>query len=44
MQLMKDAMYLPMWDVNGPFTMVPAVKGVHTTLNGYLMFHSATVS
>jgi peptide/nickel transport system substrate-binding protein len=44
MQLMKDAMYLPMWDVNGPFTMTPAVKGVHTTLNGYLMFHSATVS
>ncbi|MEP7022670.1 MAG: ABC transporter substrate-binding protein, partial [Actinomycetota bacterium] len=44
MQLMKDAMYLPMWDVNGPFTMAPAVKGVHTTLNGYLMFHSATAS
>ncbi len=41
MQLRKDAMYLPMWDVNGPFTMTPAVKGVHTTLNGYLMFHSA---
>jgi peptide/nickel transport system substrate-binding protein len=44
MQLMKDAMYLPMWDVNGPFTMTQAVKGVHTTLNGYLMFHSATAS
>ena len=44
MQLMKDAMYLPMWDVNFPFTMQPQVKGVTTTLNGYLMFHTATVS
>jgi hypothetical protein len=44
MQLMKDAMYLPMWDSNFPFTMQPSVKGVTTTLNGYLMFHTATVS
>ena len=44
MQLMKDTMYLPMWDSNFPFTMQPQVKGVTTTLNGYLMFHTATVS
>jgi hypothetical protein len=24
--------------------MSPAVKGLHTTLNGYITFHSATVS
>jgi peptide/nickel transport system substrate-binding protein len=41
--LMKDAMYLPMWDVNEPFTMAPSVKGLHTTLNGYITFHTATV-
>ncbi len=41
--LMKDAMYLPMWNVNEPFTMAPTVKGLHTTLNGYITFHSATV-
>jgi peptide/nickel transport system substrate-binding protein len=44
MQLVKDTMYLPMWDSNFPFTMQPQVKGVTTTLNGYLMFHTATVS
>lgn len=43
MILMKDAMYLPMWDVNEPFTMAPTVKGLHTTLNGYITFHTATV-
>jgi peptide/nickel transport system substrate-binding protein len=42
--LMKDAIYLPLWNVNFPFTMLPAVKGLHTTLNGYITFHSATVS
>jgi peptide/nickel transport system substrate-binding protein len=41
--LMKDAIYLPMWNVNEPFTMAPTVKGLHTTLNGYITFHSATV-
>jgi peptide/nickel transport system substrate-binding protein len=41
--LMQDAMYLPMWDVNFPFTMAPTVKGLHTTLNGYITFHTATV-
>ncbi len=41
--LMKDAIYLPMWNVNEPFTMAPSVKGLHTTLNGYITFHSATV-
>ncbi len=44
MTLMKDAIYLPLWNVNGPFTMSPAVKGLHTTLNGYITFHSATLS
>ena len=44
MTLMQDAMYLPLWNVNFPFTMLPAVKGLHTTLNGYITFHSATVS
>lgn len=42
--LMKDAMYLPLWDVNGAFTMAPSVKGLHPTFNGYLTFHSATVA
>jgi len=42
--LMKDAIYLPLWNVNFPFTMLPTVHGVHTTLNGYITFHSATVS
>lgn len=41
--LMKDAIYLPMWNVNEPFTMAPTVKGLHPTLNGYITFHSATV-
>ncbi|MET3805554.1 peptide/nickel transport system substrate-binding protein [Nakamurella sp. UYEF19] len=41
--LMKDAMYLPLWDVNGAFTMAPTVKNVSTTLNGYILFHGAQV-
>jgi peptide/nickel transport system substrate-binding protein len=41
--LMKDAMYLPLWDVNEPFTMSPSVSGLHTTLNGYITFHAASV-
>jgi peptide/nickel transport system substrate-binding protein len=43
MTLMKDAIYLPMWDVNEPFTMAKTVQGLHTTLNGYITFHTATV-
>jgi peptide/nickel transport system substrate-binding protein len=43
MTLMKDAIYLPMWDVNEPFTMAKSVQGLHTTLNGYITFHTATV-
>lgn len=39
--LMKDAIYLPLWDVNGAFTMPPTVKGLHPTFNGYITFHSA---
>jgi peptide/nickel transport system substrate-binding protein len=42
--LMKDSMYLPLWDTNNPFTMAPSVKGIHTTLNGYITFHSATTA
>jgi len=42
--LMKDSIYLPLWDVNGAFTMPPTVKGLHPTLNGYITFHSATVA
>jgi peptide/nickel transport system substrate-binding protein len=42
--LMKDAVYLPLWNVNDPFTMAPSVTGLHTTLNGYLTFHSAGLS
>ena len=43
MSLMRDAMYLPLWDVNGAFTMASGVKGLHSTLNGYITFHSASV-
>jgi peptide/nickel transport system substrate-binding protein len=42
--LMKDAIYLPLWNVNDPFTMTHGVSGLHTTLNGYLTFHSASLS
>jgi peptide/nickel transport system substrate-binding protein len=42
--LMKDAVYLPLWNVNDPFTMTPGVSGLHTTLNGYITFHSAGLS
>ena len=42
--LMKDAVYLPLWNVNDPFTMTPGVTGLHTTLNGYITFHSAGLS
>jgi len=42
--LMKDAIYLPLWDTNGAFTMPTSVKGLHPTLNGYITFHSATMN
>lgn len=42
--LMKDAIYLPLWDTNGQFTMASSVKGLHPTFNGYITFHSATVA
>ncbi|MFI5707565.1 ABC transporter substrate-binding protein [Kribbella sp. NPDC051620] len=42
-KLMQDAMFLPLWDVAGAFTLSPKVKNLHQTLNGYLAFHSATV-
>lgn len=40
--LMTDAIYLPLWDVNGAFTMPASVQGLHPTFNGYITFHSAT--
>jgi peptide/nickel transport system substrate-binding protein len=43
MDLMKDAIYLPLWNVNDPFTMKPGVSGLHSTLNGYVTFHSASL-
>lgn len=42
--LMKDAIFLPLYDVNEAFTMAPSVRGLHPTLNGYITFHSATVA
>jgi peptide/nickel transport system substrate-binding protein len=42
--LMQDAIYLPLWNVNDPFTTSPTVSGLHTTLNGYITFHSAGLS
>ncbi len=39
--LMDDAMFLPLWDVNGAFTASNKVKGLKPTLNGYILFHSA---
>jgi peptide/nickel transport system substrate-binding protein len=42
--LMQDAIYLPLWNVNDPFTMTPSVSGLHTTLNGYVTFHSAALA
>jgi peptide/nickel transport system substrate-binding protein len=41
--LMTDAIYLPLWDVDGAFTTGSSVAGLHETLNGYLTFHSATL-
>jgi peptide/nickel transport system substrate-binding protein len=43
-KLMKDSMYLPLWDVAGAFTLSPKVQNLHQTLNGYLAFHSATLA
>ncbi|GAA3559220.1 ABC transporter substrate-binding protein [Microlunatus spumicola] len=40
--LMTDAIYLPLWDVNGAFTTPTDVQGLHPTFNGYVTFHSAT--
>jgi peptide/nickel transport system substrate-binding protein len=42
--VMQDAAYLPLYNDDFPFTMSPGVSGLHTTLNGYITFHSATVS
>jgi peptide/nickel transport system substrate-binding protein len=42
--LMQDAVYLPLWEVNGQFTMSPKVSGIKTTLNGYILFTGAKVS
>ena len=42
--LMADAVYLPLWDTNGQFTMASSVAGLHPTFNGYITFHGATVA
>jgi peptide/nickel transport system substrate-binding protein len=42
-QLMKDAIYVPLWDTNGAFTLASDVSGLHETLNGYITFHSASL-
>ncbi len=42
-QLMKDAIYVPLWDTNGAFTLASNVSGLHETLNGYITFHSASL-
>jgi peptide/nickel transport system substrate-binding protein len=42
--LMEDAIYLPLWNVNDPFTMTSGLSGLHTTLNGYVTFHSAALA
>jgi peptide/nickel transport system substrate-binding protein len=39
--LMNDAIYLPLWDVNGEFTTAHNLRGLKPTLNGYILFHSA---
>lgn len=39
--LMDDAIYLPLWDVNGAFTLAPNLRGLKPTLNGYILFHTA---
>ena len=44
MILMQDAIYLPLWEVDGLFTMSPKVKGIKTTLNGYILFNGARLS
>jgi peptide/nickel transport system substrate-binding protein len=44
MQLMQDAVYVPLWDVNGAFTNAPSVQGLSTTLNGYVLFHRARLA
>jgi peptide/nickel transport system substrate-binding protein len=42
--LMKDAVYLPLWDVNGLFTVSKKVQGLKPTLNGYILFHNVRLS
>jgi peptide/nickel transport system substrate-binding protein len=40
-KLMDDAIYLPLWDVNGAFTTARNLSGLKPTLNGYILFHTA---
>jgi peptide/nickel transport system substrate-binding protein len=44
MTLMQDAVYVPLWDVNGAFTNAPSVQGIQNTLNGYILFHGAKLA
>jgi peptide/nickel transport system substrate-binding protein len=42
--LMNDAIFLPLWDVTGSFTTAPSVQGLKSTLNGYILFHTARLA
>lgn len=42
--LMTNAIYLPLWDVNGAFTTAKGVQGLTPTLNGYILFHGARIA
>jgi peptide/nickel transport system substrate-binding protein len=42
--LMEDAMFLPLWDVNGAFTASSRLTGLKPTLNGYILFHAARMA
>ncbi len=42
--LMQDAMYLPLWDVNFPFTAVKGLTGLKPTLNAYELFNAAQLT
>ncbi len=44
MTLMKDSVYLPLWNVNFPYTGVKGLTGLQPTLNAYELFNSAMLA
>jgi peptide/nickel transport system substrate-binding protein len=44
MTLMEAAVYLPLWETTGQFTLSSKVSGLKTTLNGYILFNGAKLS